>query len=265
MKTKVKIFTSLLALILVASSSSILIANNNIQSLNSNNKANNASNNILTFTKEEINAKLIGASKGTFDIKYTNVDECTILNISHSFEVHNSFNFNGGHFTLEGITYTITKIGKNVFNSDDKKHFYNCYLTIPSTIKEIDNDAFCDCSKIRGDKEIISINFEEGVEIINPSAFCCCKDLIEKTIKLPNSLKYLGNCAFVQTKIEIIDLTALDHVISTGMDAITYYDGHALGCLFTGGCGILKVNTNNLKKVYFKDETMKSKYLNDNH
>ena len=93
---------------------------------------------------KEIDAKLIGADKGIITIKYTTPSECKITSCSWSFLATGNFNFNGGKFIYDGVEYTITEIGWGVFSirAGFDCHFINCNLTIPSTIKKIDNEAF---------------------------------------------------------------------------------------------------------------------------
>ena len=87
---------------------------------------------------KEIDAKLIGADKGTITIEYTSPSKCTITSCSSSFLASGDFNFNGGKFVYDGVEYTITQIGGSAFCVSTNLHFMNCNLTIPSTIKEID-------------------------------------------------------------------------------------------------------------------------------
>ena len=53
------------------------------------------------------------------------------------------FNFNSGQFVCDGVEYIIVEIGNNAFKCDyNDWYFKNCNLTIPSTIKKIDDRAF---------------------------------------------------------------------------------------------------------------------------
>ena len=202
---------------------------------------------------KEIDAKLIGADKGTITIEYTTPSECKITSCSSSFLASGDFNFNGGKFVYDGVEYTIVEIGESAFHVVFNWHFKNCNLTIPSTIKKIDTGAFYDNSPICSftNKEIISINFEEGVEYIGRGAFekCSC---VKSKIVLPNSIQYIGNSAFAHiNSIKELDLTALDHVIQIDADP---FDGFG-GFLYWCSTAIIR----------FKDQTMKDKYSNSKY
>ena len=207
-------------------------------------------NEIITI---EIDAKLIGADKGTFTIQYTTPSECKITSCSLSFLASGDFNFNGGKFAYGGVEYTIVEIGSEVFDVYKNWHFINCNLTIPSTIKKIGDGAFCNNSPNWSftNKEIININFEEGVEYIGKSAFaeCSCEN---SKIVLPNSIKYIGKSAFANTNsIRELDLTALDHVINIETSPFDEYGGFLYRC----STGIIR----------FKDQIMKDKYSNSEY
>ena len=207
----------------------------------------NSINEDKTITKE-IDAKLIGADKGTITIEYTTPSECKITSSSSSFLATGNFNFNGGKFVYDGVEYTIVEIGESAFHVVFNWHFKNCNLTIPSTIKKIDTGAFYDNSPICSftNKEIISINFEEGVEYIGRGAFekCSC---VKSKIVLPNSIQYIGNSAFAHiNSIKELDLTALDHVIQIDADPFDTFGGF----LYGSSTAIIR----------FKDQTMKDKY-----
>ena len=64
---------------------------------------------------KEIDAKLIGADKGTITIEYTTPSECKITSCSSSFLATGNFNFNGGKFVCDGVEYTIVEIGESAF------------------------------------------------------------------------------------------------------------------------------------------------------
>ena len=165
-----------------------------------------------------ISSKYIGANeKSTFTFSYADPKHIKITGVSSNFEATGDFDFNGGKFKYNGIEYTITEIGSDVFKiSGFGWYFKNCNLTIPSTIKIIGSCAFWDNSRIWGfsSKEIIGIYFNEGIEYIGPSAFWTCNDLENSQLVLPNSIKYIGSAAFKYlTPLKKIDLSALDHVI----------------------------------------------------
>ena len=208
-------------------------------------------NEIITKT---IDAKLIGADKGTITIEYTNPSECKITSCSSSFLASGDFNFNGGKFVYDGVEYTIVEIGPEAFDASSLNwHFINCNLTIPSTIKKIHVKAFYGNSPKYSftNKEIININFEEGVEYIGRYAFLYCSYPKSKIV-LPNSIKYIGSKAFAYiNSIKELDLTALDHVINIGADPFINF----WGFLYSSSIGIIR----------FKDQIMKDKYSNSKY
>ena len=78
-------------------------------------------------------------------------------------------------------------------------------------IKSIGNRAFYNNSwnSFLSSKEIISINFLEGIEEIGSEAFYKCDDLTNKTIKLPSSIQHVGDKPFSETNLEVLDLSDL--------------------------------------------------------
>ena len=202
---------------------------------------------------KEIDAKLIGANKGTITIEYTTPSECKITSCSSSFLASGDFNFNGGKFTYDGVEYTIVEIGHDSFCSDTAWYFKECNLTIPASIKKIGDRAFSDNSRntFLSSKEIIGLNFEEGIEDIGWKAFKKCDDLKSDKLVLPNSLQHIGDYAFAEiSNLKELDLSALDHVIN--IDAAPFH-WNGLGFLYD-----TKVN-----KIWLKDEAIKDKYCND--
>ena len=112
------------------------LKNNNVVSDKKQCKNSINENKIIT---KEIDAKLIGADKGTFAIEYTTPSECKITSCSSSFLASGDFNFNGGKFVYDGVEYTIVEIGLKAFDVFKNWYFINCNLTIPSTIKKIED------------------------------------------------------------------------------------------------------------------------------
>ena len=55
-------------------------------------------------------------------------------------------------------------------------------------------------------KEIISINFLEGIEEIGSESFYKCDDLTNKTIKLHSSIQHVGDKTFSETNLDVLDL-----------------------------------------------------------
>ena len=153
----------------------------------------------------------------------------------------------------DGVEYTVVEIGRGAFsNRTYEWYFKNCNLTIPSTIKKIDDCAFAHNSPSYSftNKEIININFEEGIEYIGRSAFACC-DCVKSKIVLPNSIQYIGSNAFTYIdSIKELDLTALDHVINIDADPF-------------GRDGFLYGSSTEI--IRFKDQTIKDKYSNSRY
>ena len=207
---------------------------------------------------KEIDAKLIGADKGTITIEYTTPSECKIISCSSSFLASGDFNFNGGKFVYDGVEYTISEIANDAFSpSSTGLYFKECNLTIPASIKKIRDSAFYGNSRNWGlsDKEIIGLNFEEGIEDIGIKAFKKCKNLESNILSLPNSLQHIGNNAFSfgfedKSYVEELDLSALDHVININANPFGWN-----GCL----------HDTKIKTIWVKDQAMKNKYSNDSY
>ena len=72
--------------------------------------------------------------------------------------------------------YKVTVIGASVFNDSKITE-----VTIPSSIKQIEDYAFSSCHSLT------KVNLSEGLEILNNSVFFNCSELRE--IKLPSTLK----------------------------------------------------------------------------
>ena len=81
-------------------------------------------------------------------------------------------------------------------------------VVLPSTIKRINNAAFCGCRKLT------EINIPEGVEEIGEDAFQSCLSL--RHITLPPGLKKLRSEVFENSKIETIQLP-------DGLESIDYW------------------------------------------
>ena len=206
--------------------------------------------------KKVIDAKLIGADKGKIKVEFKG-NECAIIKAYDDFLASGNFNFNNGKFTYEEVEYTITKIENGAFCIFDNEFriwfFKKCNLTIPSTIKKIGDRAFYGNSRNWGlsDKEIIGLNFEEGIEDIGKEAFKKCDDLKSDKLVLPNSLQHIGNNAFAEiSPLKELDLSALDHVIN--IDANPFDEN---GCL----------HDTKIKTIWVKDQAMKDKYSKDQY
>ena len=206
-----------------------------------------------------ISSKYIGANeKSTFTFHGPSYKQAKITGVSREFIATGNFNFNGGKFTYDGTEYVISEIAHDVFHHNISGwyiwwYFKECNLTIPSTIKKISDRAFYGNSRntFLTSKEIISINFNEGLEDIGEQAFYKCDDLESNSITSPNSLKHIGNGVFGDiTPLEELDLTALDHVINIDANPFSKY-----GCLYD----------TNIKTIWVKDQAMKDKYYNDQY
>ena len=208
---------------------------------------------------KKIDAKLIGADKGTITIEYTNPSECKITSCSSSFLASGDFNCNGGKFTYDGTEYIISEIAYDAFHpSWTGWYFKKCKLTIPSTIKKIGDRAFYGNSHTwdLSDKEIIGLNFEEGIEDIGKEAFYKCNNLQSNKLVLPNSLQHIGNNAFAEifwSSVRELDLSALDHVINIDAGPFTKD-----GCLYNSAWIMID-------KIWLKDEATKEKYCSDKY
>ena len=233
------------------------LKNNDVVSDKKQYKNSISENKIIT---KEIDAKLIGADKGTITIEYTTPSECKIISCSSSFLASGDFNFNGGKFVYDGVEYTISEIANDAFSpSSTGWYFKECNLTIPASIKKIGDYAFYGNSRntFLSSKEIIGLNFEEGIEDIGIKAFKKCKNLESNILSLPNSLQHIGNNAFSfgfedKSYIEELDLSALDHVIN--IDANPFSQD---GCLSNAN-----INKN---IIWLKDDAIRDKYCSDKH
>lgn len=95
------------------------------------------------------------------------------VNIAGDIEVPSKFN-----------GYPVTAIGQSAFQ--------NCNglisITIPSSVKTLENYAFCDC------KNLVSVIIPDGVTSIGGATFYGCINLID--IIIPPSVNSIGNSAF---------------------------------------------------------------------
>ena len=211
--------------------------------------------NIETVTKTFL-ASTISGETGTFTLSFpvNHTLKSTLLSVQKDFVVDSNFwNMNNGVFKYNDQNYQICSIAANAFDAGSTHwYFKKCNLAIPSTVKTIGNQAFYGNSRNTSlsDKEIIGIQFNEGLEDIGKEAFYKCNDLIDTTIKLPNSIKHISDNAFSKTNMEILDLTTLDHVIDVDSDLDSknsfLYD--------------TKIN-----KIIFKDDKILNLYANDSH
>ena len=87
--------------------------------------------------------------------------------------------------TNNGVTYTVTSIGRYAFNRCP----LSGELVIPSTVTAIRKGAFEDC------RSLVSINIPDSVTNIGEWAFKGCTSLI--TVTIPKNVKSVGNFAFL--------------------------------------------------------------------
>lgn len=102
--------------------------------------------------------------------------------------------------------YKVTVIGASVFNNSKITE-----VTIPSSIKQIEDYAFSSCHSLT------KVNLTEGLEILNNSVFFNCSELRE--IKLPSTLKEIGPRAFSGA--------ALNNVVLPDSGKLTKIDEYA--------------------------------------
>ncbi len=97
--------------------------------------------------------------------------------------------------TYNDETYTLTSIGYAAF--------YNCTgittMTMPATVTNIGNYAFCQCSSLSG-----SLDLPEGLTNIGYEAFYPCK--FTGTINIPASVTTIDNYAFYQCGHETLGM-----------------------------------------------------------
>ncbi len=120
------------------------------------------------------------------------------------------------------IEYPVTSISRNANGNNEITK-----ITIPSSIKEIEESAFYGCSNLQ--ELVINDSSEEGLKNIGSYAFSGCKGL--KKIKLPSHLEFIGDCAFAKSGLTEISIPSS----TTGMGV----------SVFTG-CA-------SLKKIIFED------------
>ena len=126
-----------------------------------------------------------------------------------------SYPFNGGEYHVpEGIV----TIGKKAFDGR-----YVSEITLPSTLKKIDDYAFSNCQSLKSitipenvkiigkyafynDTWLKEVNLPDGLEFIDACAFSKCTWL--ESINLPIGLQYLGDLALCETHIEQVTIPA---------------------------------------------------------
>ena len=95
-------------------------------------------------------------------------------------------------FTVNGKTYTVTKISTRAF-----RHCYELTaVSIPQTVQEIEDWAFSSCTSL------MTINFPEGITKIPYGCFWECSSL--HNITLPSSLTSIDGNAFVNCGLRTV-------------------------------------------------------------
>ncbi len=85
--------------------------------------------------------------------------------------------------TLEGKTYNVVRINRQAFAyKHDQK------VIIPSSVEEIEEEAFCDC------RDLKEVQFTDGLKTIGLRAFMGCEKL--EVVFLPFSVQNVGEYAF---------------------------------------------------------------------
>ena len=117
--------------------------------------------------------------------------------------------------------YKVTVIGASVFNGSKITE-----VTIPSSIKQIEDYAFSSCHSLT------KVNLSEGLEILNNSVFFNCSELRE--IKLPSTLKEIGPSAFSGAALNNVVLP--DSGKLTKIDEYAFYQSRELTDITIPAC-----------------------------
>jgi len=105
--------------------------------------------------------------------------------------------------SVESGSNFFTSVNGVIYNAEKTKIIYanktlNGAYTMPSTVKEIKEEAFSDCNKLT------SVKFSNSVTSISYAAFCGCTAL--KTITLPTKLNTIKSSAFQSTAINTLTI-----------------------------------------------------------
>ena len=107
--------------------------------------------------------------------------------------------------TYSGQSFIVSRIGTNAFF----KSYSLTTISLPNSMKEIDEQAFFESN-------ITTVNFSNGLELIDAYAFSGCKNLT--SINLPNGLKTVGFSAFRSCK-NLTSINLPDGLLSIGKNA----------------------------------------------
>ncbi|MDO5785603.1 MAG: leucine-rich repeat protein [Eubacteriales bacterium] len=111
----------------------------------------------------------------------------------------------------QGSTYTVVKILSYAFMSSSVTS-----VTIPSTVQEIGESAFLNCSSL----STVTFSDEPTLTKIGPSAFAYCSNL--NTLSIPDSVTTIGTSAFATCGISSLTIPA--GVTSGVGNALAGYD-----------------------------------------
>lgn len=136
---------------------------------------------VTTYNIEAGNDK-VKESNG--NIYIINGDEVTLACVKNA-ETITSFDFS--------IIPGITTIGRNLFKTDGYPGPALQSITIPSTVKTIEENAFFYCTSLSS----VTYSGTSQLEYIGDSAFKGCQSLNTSTFKFPAGLKYIGSFAFM--------------------------------------------------------------------
>ena len=103
--------------------------------------------------------------------------------------------------TYEGVTYTVTSIGKNAFQGS----IGIVSVTLPNSVTSIGESAFWSCSKLK------EITLGDNISSIGKGAFGYCTRL--KSITLPKSLKIIEESTFTGCE-SLSSIVIPDNIIS---------------------------------------------------
>ncbi len=115
---------------------------------------------------------------------------------------------------INGTDICVTTIGANAFISSNVSE-----ITLPRTLKTIENNAFYDCTSLK------SIDIPDSVEAVGNRAFYIGSSGYSKTITIGNGVKELGSNLFGYVKATIvIDANEVPTITSTTFesDSIIY-------------------------------------------
>ena len=137
-----------------------------------------------------------------------------------------------GNVTNGGITYRVTRIGKEAFNGQSgvtsvsipttvtsigDRAFYGCSgltaINIPSSIKSIEAHAFHECTKLT------QLTLHDGLETIGDDAFANCNKI--ESLILPATLTSIGREGFTYCR-SLKEVSIPDVLITIGAYAFNY-------------------------------------------